>query len=49
MQGFEYQGAQGLMDARTEFSFPDGDLRQAPYAYKDEMPMSESFDERSLV
>ena len=49
MQGFEYQGVQGLMDARTEFSFPDGDLKQAPYGYKDEMPMSESFDERSLV
>jgi hypothetical protein len=37
------------MDARTEFSFPDGDLRQVPFAYKDEMPMSESFDERSLA
>ncbi len=38
-----------MIDARTEFSFPDGEIKQANYAYKEDIPMSESFDEQSLA
>ena len=50
MNGFDEKKNQlPLLDQHTEFSFPDGDIRQANYGYKEEMPMSESFDEQSLA
>jgi hypothetical protein len=44
MSGLGIQENQ-IGEDRTEFSFPDGDVKQPIYGYKDELPMSESFDE----